>query len=128
MNLIKSIAAVTLCLSATTVLANPAFLVTHNRTSQESNAYVAGAPSPYPSKANMDNKVDWNLVKFVCWGHLVNNQCKAEIKMATNTASPISIGTVSMDIITGYITPSQLSANGYTVTVNGPGETTITKN
>ena len=45
--------------------------------------------------------------------------------MASNTDTPIKIGTLAMDVDTGDITPKQLSANGYTITVNGPGETTL---
>jgi hypothetical protein len=58
----------------------------------------------------------------------VNGQCAALIKMATNTANPIEIGTLQVDVNSGEITPHQLSTNGFTITVNGPGETTISKN
>lgn len=126
-SLVTHLSSITLCLSAATALATPTHLITHNLTNVESNAYVAGIPSPYPSKANFDSKVEWNLVQFVCFGHTVNNECAAEIMMATNTANPVSLGTVSMHMKTGIITPSTLSANGYTITVNGPGESTITK-
>lgn len=127
--LVKSFSAVALSLSALTAFAAPAYLITHNSTNEESNAFVAGTiPSPYPTLANSTRQVYWNLVKLACYGHTSNGKCSALIKMATNTANPVNIGTVIMDINTGEITPKQISANGYTVTVIGLGETRITKN
>ncbi|USQ14999.1 hypothetical protein J2N86_06805 [Legionella lytica] len=129
MNLIiKSLSAVALSLSAITSFAAPAYLVTHNNTSEESNAFVAGAPSIYPTAPNSTRKVYWNLVKLACHGHTTNGKCPAVIKMATNTANPIVVGTVEMELSTGDISPKQIIANGYTLTVNGPGEASINKN
>lgn len=108
-------------------LSAPAFLLTHNLTDEESNAHIDGIPSLYPTKARSHSKVYWNLVRVACHGHSVGNSCTAVIKMATNTPNPIEIGEVHMDLTTGDITPKQLSANGYTLVVNGPGETTLTK-
>ena len=62
---------------------------------------------------------------MACFGHTVNGTCSAVVKMSTNTANPVTVGTVTMNLDTGDITPKQLSANGYTIIVNGPGETTI---
>jgi hypothetical protein len=118
-----------LVLGTATALAAPSYLTTHNNTSEESNAYIAGTiPSPYPTAANSTRQIYWNLVKIACFGKSTNGQCAAVIKMATNTANPIVIGTVSMNLETGAITPQTMSANGYTFTVNGPGEATIDKN
>lgn len=130
MNLIfKSFSAIALSLSAVTAFASPTYLTTHNNTNDESNAYIAGTiPSPYPTKANSTNQLHWNLVKLACFGHSVAGKCPALIKMSTNTNTPIELGMVSMDLDTGDISPKQLSANGYTFTVNGPGEATIEKN
>jgi hypothetical protein len=47
--------------------------------------------------------------------------------MATNTPNPVELGWVSMNLVTGDISPKFLSANGYTLEVNGPGETTISE-
>jgi hypothetical protein len=110
-------------------IAAPKQLITHNSTDLESNAFVAGSiPSQHPTKAHSDGKVFWTAVKLACFGHTVNGQCAALIKMATNTANPIEIGTLQVDVNSGEITPHQLSTNGFTITVNGPGETTISKN
>lgn len=114
-------------LFSSVVLAAPQYLITHNLTDVESNAYVAGQASPAPTKARSTNLVSWFVVKMACYGHSTNGKCPAEIKMATNTASPILLGTVEMDTETGIITPATLSNNGYTLTVNGPGETTLSK-
>lgn len=121
--------ALTLSIGTTTALASPISLVTHNTTDFESNAYVAGTiPSRFPSKPHIDNKVSWVSVRMACVGHVVDGRCPALVKIATNTASPIDLGYVYMDLNTGDIIPKQLSANGFTVVVNGPGETTILKN
>ena len=124
----KKLSAVALSLFAITAMAAPKHLITHNTTDAESNAFVAGTiPSQHPTKAHSDGKVFWTAVKMACFGHTVDNKCAAVIKMATNTPNPITVGTVIMDVNSGEITPAQLSANGYTVTVNGPGETTISR-
>ena len=112
-----------------TAFATPKHLITHNATDLESNAFVAGTiPSQHPTKPHSDGKVFWTAVKLACFGHSVDGKCTALIKMATNTAYPITIGTLTMDLNSGDITPQQLSANGFTITVNGPGETTLSKN
>lgn len=122
----KKIAAISLAFVTTAAIASPKQLVTHNLTNVESNAFVAGTiPSQHPSKAHSDNKVMWAAVRMACFGHTVDNKCWAVIKMETNTTTPIELGTVTIDLTTGIITPSQLSAGGYTLIVNGPGETTL---
>ncbi|MFI4919025.1 MAG: hypothetical protein ACHP65_05665 [Legionellales bacterium] len=127
--LLKSVTAIVLSLSTLTALAAPTYLTTHNNTGVESNAFIAGSPSPYPTPANATRQVYWNLVRLACWGHTTaDGQCSAMIKMATNTANPIEIGTVYLTVATGEINPKQLSNNGYTFVVNNIGETTITKN
>lgn len=121
--------AIVFSLSASAAMASPILLITHNTTDLESNAYVAGTiQSHYPSKPHNDNKVSWVSVKMACFGHTVDSKCPALIKMATNTPNPIEIGTVTMDLNTGDITPKQIIANGFTLMVNGPGETTLIKN
>ncbi len=116
-------------IAASTALASPIMLITHNTTDQESNAFIGGTiPSNHPTKAHSDNKVSWVAVKMACFGHTNGTLCPALIKVATNTATPVDIGFVTMDLRTGDITPKQLRANGYTIIVNGPGETTLLKN
>lgn len=130
MNLLsKTLIALTLSSIAATVFAGlPAFLTTHNNTDQESNAFVAGTiPSPYATPAHSTRQIYWNMVKIACYGHTANGKCTALIKMATNTDSPVDVGTVTLNLEDGDITPKQLSANGYTVIINGPGEATINK-
>lgn len=126
--LFRLLAITSLSLVATITSASPFFLITHNTTDSESNAFISGMiASPHPSKPHSDNKVSWLSVRMACFGHVVNNQCLAVIKMDTNTDHPIAIGTVNLDLSTGDITPKQISANGYTMTVIGVGESTITK-
>jgi hypothetical protein len=130
MNLIlKCFSAVALSLSAFTLFAEPpAYIITHNETAEESNAYIANTPSLYPTKAHSIGKVYWNLVKLACYQHTNGDICSAVIKMATDTANPIEIGTVNLNLKTGDISPKQLSGNGYTMIVNGIAEATIRKN
>ncbi len=131
--LFKSLAAITLGLTCATSMAAtpPRQLVTHNLTDVESNAFVAGTiPSQHPTKAHSDGKVIWTEVRMACFGHTVNGKCAALIKMATGPndgGTPVELGTIILDLNSGEMTPSQLTANGYTMRVNGPGEATISK-
>ncbi|KTD10730.1 hypothetical protein Lgra_1696 [Legionella gratiana] len=128
MNLIfKSFSAALFSLSAATTFAAPEHLITHNNTSEESNAYIAGAPSLYPTPANTTKKVFWNLVKLACYGHTTNGKCSASIKMATNTPNPIDIADVTLDLNSGTITIDKQKDYNYIFTINGPGEATIEK-
>lgn len=127
--MLKSLSAAALYLGAATIYAAPSYLTTHNNTNLESNAVVAGTPSPYPTPAHTTRQVYWNLVRFACYGHTTDgNKCTAVIKVGTNTSNPIEVGRVYLDLDTGEITPKILSANGYTITVNGLAEATISKN
>ena len=113
-------------LASTALAAGPKYLVTHNNTNVESNAYIDGSiPSQKPTPANKTEKVHWSIVQMACIGHATNNKCSAYVYMGTNTASPVLLGMVTLDLVSGLITPSQVSGNGYTLTVNGPGETTL---
>ena len=130
--LVRGLIAATLSLTTTAIMASPKQLITHNVTGVESNAFVAGTiPSQHPTKAMSDSKVIWTEVRMACFGHTTDGKCPALIKMATGPndgGTPVELGTVTLDLNTGLITPSQISANGYTMTVNGPGETTLSKN
>jgi len=118
----------TLTIFTNLVFASPTQLITHNTTDVDSNAYIAGTiQSQHPTKAHSTGQVSWPLVKIACIGHTVNGQCQALVKMATNTANPVELGTVSMNLETGDITPKVLTGNGYTLIVNGPAETTLSK-
>lgn len=107
--------------------ATPDYLVTHNKTDVESNAYIAGIASVYPVKPNSERSISWYLVRLACWGHATNDICEAEIFMDTKSKKPVSVGIMKMNLKTGEITPKQSSKNGYCATVSGPGETTLTK-
>lgn len=126
--LLKSVTVGALSLLTAAAFAAPQQLITHNTTNVESNAFIDGTiPSQHPTKAHSDGKVFWTIVKMACFGHTTNGKCSALIKMATNTAAPVILGTVSMDLESGDITPKQIIANGYMLTVNGPGETTLSE-
>lgn len=112
-----------LCLSH--AFAMPTQMVTHNKTNVQSNAYVGGIPSIYPANPNSDTKTSWRLVRLACFGH--GDPCKAEVYMETNTNHAVSVGFMSMNLKTGDITPKKISNAGYCITVDGPGEVTLTK-
>ena len=127
--LLKNMTVGAMSLFAATAIAAPKQLITHNTTDVESNAYIDGTiQSQHPTKAHSDGKVFWTAVKMACFGHTIDGKCTALIKMADNTPNPIIVGTVTLNLDTGDITPKQLSANGYTITVDGPGETTLSSN
>ncbi len=106
----------------------PKMLITHNETNLESNAFVAGTiPSQHPTKANSEGRVMWASVRMACFGHITNGKCPALIKVGTDTDNPIEIGTVTVDLNNGDIQPKSLHANGYSMIVNGPAETTLLK-
>lgn len=128
-HLLKRLTIPLFSLASSLAMASPQFLITHNTTDSESNAYISGTiPSIHPTKAHSDNKIAWISVKMSCFGHVVENRCTALIKMDTNTANPLELGVVTVDLSTGDIMPKQLTGNGYTLVVNGPGETTLYKN
>ncbi len=125
----KILAVTTLGLCSQAALAAPSALMTHNHTDVESNAFIDGTvKSPYPTKAHADGSVSWTAVRIACLGHTSNNKCKALIKMATNTANPVNLGWLEMDLTSGDLNPKQVQSNGYTLTVNGPAEVTLDKN
>ena len=104
----------------------PKMLITHNKTSLDSNAFIAGRiPSQHPTRANSDGKVIWASVNLACRGLLINGKCPALIKLNPKGPNPIILGTVNLDLKTGIIQPKELHASGYAFIVNGPGETTI---
>lgn len=125
----KTVTAVTLGLATSMAVAAPKELITHNNTDVESGAFVAGViPPQHPTKPHSERRIAWPAVRLACFGHATNGTCWAIIKMATNTANPIELGKVTINLESGEITPAQMSSNGYTFSVIGPGETLITQN
>lgn len=120
---IKALALLSAGFISSMAMADPSYLVTHNKTSVESNAFVDGViPSAHPTAAHSDGSVAWPLVRLACFGRTTNNMCKAIIKMRTNTNNPVELGWVEMNVNTGDIMPKTLSANGYTLQVVGVAE------
>ncbi len=106
----------------------PEFFITHNNTDAHSNVYIAGIiPSQHITNAHSQRKVSWIVVKADCTGRTTSGQCWAMVKMRIDTSTPVNLGVITIDMNTGDITPTHITANGYTLTVNGPGETTLTQ-
>ena len=126
-SILKAVSIIALSVNSLVVFSAPLYFITHNNTSEQSNGFIGGTtPSPYPTPANTTRQVAWNLVRIACFP--LNELCSATVKMATDTNDPIEIGRLEMNLKTGDINPKSLSNNGYTITVNGPAETTISKN
>lgn len=126
----RNLMGVFLCLISQSVLAQlPKQLTIHNTTDAQLNTFFAGVvPSPFPCPARNDSHILWSSIRMACFGHTVNSQCPTLIKIGTDTAMPLPIGTIQLDLNSGNIIPAQVSANGYTLTVNSPGDITISKN
>ncbi len=126
--LLKNLSAVALSLFAATAFAVPKELITHNNTNVESKAFINNSvPPQHPAAAGQTSKIPWVSVRMACFPYAVNNICSAVVKMETNTNHPVDLGTLYLNLTTGDITPKSLSANGYTLTVIGPAETTLSK-
>ena len=112
---------------ASVAFAAPKQMVTHNHTDVESNAFIDGIiGSQFPTKPYSDNKVFWASVKLACYGHIDSqHECRALVKMATNTDHPVELGWMTMNLVTGELNPKTISGNGYRLDVNGPGEITL---
>ncbi|MGQ3889788.1 hypothetical protein ACQUW5_12255 [Legionella sp. CNM-1927-20] len=107
------------------LLAAPKAMITHNLTDTTTNAYVDGVPAPEPAGPYATTKVPWTIVKIGCSKHKEEGVCPAVIKMDIDSSSPIIVGTLYVDLESGVIMPAKISANGFTVEVNAPGEITV---
>lgn len=117
-----------LALSMQNAFASPRKLVIHNQTNVDAGAYVAEqVPPRHPAKANSTNYISWTEVRMACLGRSVDDECPAMIKMAINTSNEMNLGIVYLNVKTGNITPKKVNKYGYTLTVNGPGEATLTQ-
>lgn len=117
-----------LTLTMSSAFASPKKLVIHNQTNVDSCAYVAGeVPPRHPARANCTNYISWTEVRIACLGRtLANKTCPAVIKMNINTPNVTDLGVVYLNVDTGEISPKVLHGNGFKLTVNGPGEATLT--
>ncbi|MBX9704373.1 MAG: hypothetical protein K2X39_09500 [Silvanigrellaceae bacterium] len=129
MNLWKSLSVAALCVTTVSAFAiPPRAFITNNTTGVESNAFIDGTiPSAHPTHPYASNAVSWVAVRMMCFNHAPNNNCTAVVKMETNTAEPKVIGQVTMNLVTGDITPKMITGNGYSLVVDGPGKVTLYK-
>ncbi len=84
----------------------PQNFTTHNQTTVQSNAYIAGIASPFPTNGGTTRQVLWNMIRLACFGHTDGDNCSAVVKMATDTPKPIEVGTLTMNLKTGDIQQS----------------------
>jgi len=125
--IITSIAALTITLSSAVALAGPEELVTHNDTDLVANVLIDERFLSVPSTPHKTSAIHWYMVRSACYRPSQHDICPATILMDYNTPHPIVLGDIKMNLNTGEIIPAHLSNNGYTMTVNGPGEFTLTK-
>ncbi|KTC75993.1 hypothetical protein Lbir_0062 [Legionella birminghamensis] len=114
-------------LSSPSVLASPEHMIIHNKTDLISNAFVDEMPGPRPTLAHSTSRVLWFIVQTGCRKHKAEGICPAVIKMGIDRDKPILVGTLYIDISSGEITPARISANGFNVDVDAPGEITISE-
>lgn len=118
-----------LALASSIVLASfsthaaPSYLITDNQTDAVSNAKVNGFWSPHPSAAHTVNKVAWGKVEIIC---MWSSTCKAGIYMNPKEKNEVYVGDLTLNTRTGDVSPSSISAKGYTVEVTGTATTKIT--
>ncbi|ARG99673.1 hypothetical protein [Legionella micdadei] len=125
--MLKGLVVTALGLSTTVALANPTNLVIRNTTKVEMNEYIDGIIPAIPTPPESKGTVPWNLIRMACYGYTVNNKCSALIKLATDTNRPFNLGTITIDIETGEISPKSITGpKGYKFTVTGAGEATLT--
>lgn len=123
--LLTSTITITISLFSTSILASPKAMIIHNIANKMTNAYVDGIPAPNPAAPNTTARVAWFIVQAGCRNHKAEGICPAVIKMGIDSPAPITVGTLYVNLDSGEILPSQFTANGYTVNVNGPGEITV---
>ncbi|WP_419421287.1 hypothetical protein ACNVED_15570 (plasmid) [Legionella sp. D16C41] len=123
--ILKTLVGLNTIFFATFALASPQAMITHNLTTTTTNAYVDGMAAPEPAAPNSTTRVPWHIVKLGCHKHRTEGVCPAVIKMDIDSDSAIEIGTLYVNLDNGVITPAKISAHGFAVYVNAPGEITV---
>jgi len=120
----KLFAGTILATASSIALAAPSELVVDNKTDYQARAYVHGI-SKNPAEAHSSMSLNWWALSMVC---AFQTECKAEVKVKTDTANPISLGNVSINLDTGVIDTSGLShAEGFNVSYVAPGHAVVTQ-
>ncbi|KTD25884.1 MULTISPECIES: hypothetical protein [Legionella] len=124
--MLKGLVATTLSLSATVVLAHPTDLIIRNTTDVEMNEYIDGIVPAIPTPAKSVGTVPWTLIEMACYGYTLKGKCSALIKLATDTNKPFKLGTITIDMETGEISPQSITGpKGYKFKATGPGKATL---
>ncbi len=116
-------------LTCAQIFAAPSYYTTHNRSSSETQLSVSETRSySFKTAAKSSTKIEWWLLQLACYGQTRPHQCKAVIQAETNSAHPVRIGMLTIDMKSGELFPKYNSNNGYTMSVIGAGEVHIYKN
>ena len=109
-------------ISYNVIASPPSVLITLNKTSVKSNAYIDGnIPSLYPTLAHSNRSVSWIAVNLACQGHIMDSICKAIVMMDVDSGNPVELGEVTLNMKTGEILPLSIINNGYHLAVVGQG-------
>ena len=121
---IKLLAGTFIVTTSSVALAAPSELVVENKTDYQARAYVNGM-SKNPAEAHSSMSLSWWALKLVC---AFQTDCKATVKMKTDTSNPVSLGDVSINLDSGIIDTSKLShAEGFNVSYVAPGHAVVTQ-
>lgn len=112
------------CFLVSIIFASPRHWITHNETNRPVNFFVDDVAGPQPTPPYQTTKIGWFIVEYGCRDH-VKNTCPIDVIMDFDKLSPIKLGILYLDLGSGKITPSILSAHGYQLNVRSPGEVII---
>jgi hypothetical protein len=118
----------TLAVLASSAFASPENLTTVNN-SEHGKVYakIGFYTSPEPVLPHQTRNRDWRSVQGLCGINGMPNQCSAEIIIENDkTHKRESLGSMSMDVSTGEISPGSLSSKHYNLVVTGTAHVTVT--
>lgn len=110
-----------------TALASPSYMVTENKTSASVSANIGGQESRDPVKPGETKNRPWFLVKAMCKIAGQSSSCSADI-VANKNGDKSKLGTMTMNLDSGEISPKQLNNGRYTLNVVGNAHVIITEN
>lgn len=126
---LKLLAAVIVCFTTTVVFAAPTSLIVVNGINAQSNAAIQGQLSTMPIAANSIWSDSWEDVVTVCKHPSemkIADLCAVEVYTETDTAAPVDVGTVIMELNTGHLAAENKSDSGYQIKVLGLGRIMLT--
>ncbi len=117
----------TLIALTSSAFASPANLTTVNNSNHgKVYAKIGFYTSPEPVLPHQTRSRDWRSVQGLCGINGMPDKCSAEIIVKNdNNRREESLGTMTMDVKTGEITPGNLSSAHYNLVVTGTAHVTV---